>query len=78
MLSTLLIILPIFALIFVGWFGGRRGLFGPQATGEINRLVVYFALPALLFDIMAHARWEDVWQPRFIAVFGLGQRSFSR
>lgn len=72
MLSTLLIVLPIFGLIFVGWFGGRKGLLGAHATSEINRLVVYFALPALLFDIMAHARWEEIWQPRFIAVFGLG------
>jgi predicted permease len=34
--------------------------------------VIYLALPALLFDIIAHARWVDLWQPGFVAAFGLG------
>lgn len=71
MLSTLVIVLPVFALIFAGWFTRRIGVLGPHATSELNRFVVYLALPALLFDIIAHARWADIWQPGFIAVFGL-------
>lgn len=71
MLSTLIIVLPIFALIFAGWLCRRIGVLGPHATSELNRFVVYLALPALLFDIIAHARWADVWQPGFIAAFGL-------
>lgn len=71
MLSTLVVVLPIFALIFAGWFTRRIGVLGPHATTELNRFVVYLALPALLFDIVAHARWADVWQPGFIAAFGL-------
>lgn len=72
MLSTLTVVLPIFALIFAGWFASRIGVLGPHATTELNRFVVYLALPALLFDIIAHARWVEVWQPGFIAAFGLG------
>ncbi len=72
MLSTLLIVLPIFALIFAGWLARRIGALGPHATSELNRFVVYLALPALLFDIIAHARWSEVWQPGFAAAFGLG------
>ncbi len=71
MFSTLIIVLPIFALIFAGWLTRRIGVLGPHATTELNRFVVYLALPALLFDIIAHSRWVDVWQPGFIAVFGL-------
>ena len=71
MFSTLIVVLPIFALIFAGWGARRLGVLGPQATTELNRFVVYLALPALLFDIIAHARWADVWQPGFIATFGL-------
>lgn len=71
MLSTLLIVLPIFALIGAGWLVRRSGVLGPAATSELNRFVVYLALPALLFDIVAHARWNEIWQPRFIAVFGV-------
>ncbi|MCS0495665.1 AEC family transporter [Ancylobacter sp. MQZ15Z-1] len=72
MLSTLIVVLPVFALIFAGWLARRIGVLGPHATTELNRFVVYLALPALLFDIIAHARWADVWQPGFVAAFGLG------
>ncbi|MGC4016812.1 MAG: AEC family transporter [Luteolibacter sp.] len=71
MISTLLTILPVFALIFIGWCVRRRGLLGPHATGELNRFVVYLALPALLFDIVSRARLSEIWQPGFIATFGL-------
>ncbi len=70
--STLLIVAPVFALIFAGWLVRRLGVLGPQATTEINRFVVYLALPALLFDIVAHVSWAEIWQPGFIAAFGLG------
>ncbi|WP_158744415.1 AEC family transporter [Acidisphaera sp. L21] len=72
MFSTLMVVLPIFALIFAGWLARRIGVLGPHATSELNRFVVYLALPALLFDIVAHANWVDIWQPGFIAAFGLG------
>ncbi|WP_409562894.1 AEC family transporter [Hyphomicrobium sp. MC8b] len=71
MLSTLLVVLPIFALVFAGWLARRIGVLGPNATTELNRFVVYLALPALLFDITSHAHWSDLWQPGFIAVFGI-------
>jgi malonate transporter len=72
MLSLLLIVLPIFALIAAGWAGRAAGIFGDQAASELNRFVVYLALPPLLFDIMAKAHWADIWQPGFIGAFGIG------
>lgn len=72
MLSVLIIVLPIFALILSGWGVRRIGVLGPHATGELNRFVVHLALPALLFDIVANARWSEIWQPAFVATFGLG------
>ena len=71
-LTNLLIVLPIFALILAGWIARKTGALGPNATREVNRLVVYLALPALLFDIMANAKREQIWQPGFIAAFTLG------
>ncbi len=71
MFSTLLVVLPIFALIFAGWLARRLRVLGPNASSELNRFVVALALPALLFDIVAHARWAEIWQPGFIATFGL-------
>lgn len=72
MLTTLTVVLPVFALIFAGALVGRFGVLGPNAASELTRFVVYVALPASLFDIVAHARWADVWQPGFVAAFGLG------
>lgn len=72
MLSTLLVVLPVFALILAGWLARQVEVLGPQATTELSRFVVYLALPALLFDIVAHARWADLWRPGFVGAFGLG------
>ncbi|MBN9044784.1 MAG: AEC family transporter [Rhizobiales bacterium] len=71
MLTTLLVVLPVFALIFSGWAASRLKILGAHAIVELNRFVVYLALPALLFDIMAKTRGSELWQPGFIAVFVL-------
>lgn len=70
--STLSIVLPIFGLILAGWVARRTGALGEHAARELNRFVVYLALPCLLFDIVANADWTEIWQPGFIAAFGLG------
>lgn len=72
MLPVFLVALPVFALILAGWIARRTGILGPNATTELNRFVVCLGLPALLFDIVAKARWRDIWKPGFIAAFGLG------
>ncbi|WP_285019826.1 AEC family transporter [Novosphingobium sp. fls2-241-R2A-195] len=71
MTAILGIVLPVFSLIFAGWLVRRIGVMGPQATSELNRFVVYLALPALLFDIVARSSWHELWQPHFVAVFTL-------
>jgi malonate transporter len=71
-LSVLSAVLPIFALILAGWLARRIGVMSSHAAGELNRFVVYLALPALLLDIVANARWDEIWQPGFIAAFGSG------
>ena len=72
MFASLFVVLPIFALVFAGWAARRLGALGDTATREVNRLVVYLALPALLFDIMANADPAELWRPGFIAAFALG------
>jgi malonate transporter and related proteins len=72
MFATLEILLPVFGLIFAGFACRRRGLLGPNSASELNRFVVWLALPALLFDTMAHATWQELYQPAFVAVFSIG------
>jgi malonate transporter and related proteins len=71
MLSTLEILIPVFALIFAGFGCRRRNLLGPTAASELNRFVVWLALPALLFDTMAHSTWHQLDQPGFVATFSI-------
>ena len=70
MLNALTAVVPIFALVLVGWLVRRVGILGPQATTELNRFVVYLALPALLFDVIANAAWHQLWLPGFIGLHG--------
>ncbi|MEI9899492.1 MAG: AEC family transporter [Hyphomicrobium sp.] len=72
MTSALEIILPIFALILAGFFYRRTNRLGAAAASELNRFVVYLALPALLFDIMSKATWSELYLPGFVATFSLG------
>lgn len=71
MLAILSIVAPVFALIASGYIARRIGVIGLAAVSELNRFVVYLALPALLFDVMAHATPGQLMQPGFIAAFGL-------
>ncbi len=71
MSSVLNVLLPIFALILVGYVCRRTNRLGPTAASEINRMVVWLCLPALLFTATATATWEQIWHPGFVLVFTL-------
>lgn len=71
-MTTLIVVLPIFALILAGWLCRRAGVLGENAATEISRFVVYLALPAVLFDITGHATWASFYQPGLIAAFSGG------
>ena len=72
MLPVLSVTLPVFALILTGWLMRRAGVLGPHAASELTRFVIYLALPALLFEVVANSEWQVLWQPGFIGAFGLG------
>ncbi|MDH1262201.1 AEC family transporter [Pseudomonas sp. GD03944] len=69
MASVFNVILPVFALILAGFLCRRWGILGASAASEINRMVVWLCLPALLFKATATAAWEQIWQPQFILVY---------
>jgi len=65
------VVLPVFALILLGYVAGRTGKLGVNASTELNRFVVWLALPAQLFNFASHSSWHALWQPGFIMAFGL-------
>lgn len=70
--TVLVVVVPIFALILVGYLCRKSGKLGPKAASEINLMVVWLCLPALLFKVTATATWAQIWQPGFVLAFGGG------
>jgi len=71
MLSTVTVVLPVFAIILAGFVARKVGFLGPNAALDLNRYVVYLALPALLFEVMAGADWSDHDLMEFVGIFVL-------
>jgi predicted permease len=46
-------IIPIFSVIFLGWLARRHGFIPQSFAGPANRLVFYFAIPAMVFAAIA-------------------------
>jgi len=65
------VVLPVFLLILIGYICGWTGKLGANASIELNRFVVWLALPAQLFNFAANSGWQTLWQPGFIAAFFL-------
>jgi predicted permease len=63
------VVLPVFSLILIGYLCGRAGKLSESAAIELNRFVVWLALPAQLFNFAANSGWQALWQPGFIAAF---------
>ncbi len=51
-------VLPIFAVVAIGFAFGRGGVFDFSAAVALNRFVFYIALPVLLFRLIATAPFE--------------------
>lgn len=72
MSAVINVLLPIFALILVGYLCRKTNRLGETAASELNRFVVWLCLPALLFSSTATATIEQIWHPQFIAVVSIG------
>lgn len=62
---------PVFALVGLGYFAGRARIMGSDATLALNAFVAAFALPALLFGMLARARVGDILNVEFVIVMGI-------
>ena len=72
MLAIANIVLPVFALIIAGYVLRKRNVLSNNACTELNRFVVYLALPALMIDVMVNSTWSELYQPEFFYAFELG------
>jgi predicted permease len=62
-------VLPVFAIIGIGWMAGYRRVFDEKAAAVMNRFVFFFALPALIFRLLATAPIAEFSWPLLAAYF---------
>jgi malonate transporter len=65
MLRVLEVTFPVFALVFCGFFGQRWRLLPERAVDGINAFVFFFALPAMLFRVVATQSLDSFTDGRF-------------
>lgn len=70
MQGILTVAFPVFALIGIGWFAGRRRMLGANGTGALNGFVTWFALPAMLFTALSRVELGTILNWPFIVVYG--------
>ena len=63
------ILAPIFGLIALAYLSRKVNVLGPSAYVELNRYVASLALPALIFDNVAHVTPSSLNRPGFVASF---------
>jgi malonate transporter and related proteins len=71
MLSVFEVTAPIFALIFAGFLAPKLKLLPEGGVAGINAFVFYFALPAMLFRVIAQQPLASFNSPRFMAAYAL-------
>ena len=72
MLPIFNIIFPIFSLILIGYGTRKIGVFNQSTTFELNRYVVWLALPAQLFQFTSAGNWTtDANQWNFVLTFSV-------
>ena len=70
MQAILTVAFPVFALVGIGWLGGRLRLLGAHGTAALNGFVTWFALPAMLFGALAKVKLDEIVNLDFAVVFG--------
>ena len=66
-------VLPIFALILIGFAAGRGGHLGDGGAVGINRFVYYVAIPPLMFRLVAELGPQHFAEVGFIATYLTGE-----
>lgn len=76
MLNFLATSAPFFAVVFLGWLAGRRGMFDASAVRILNTFAFFIATPALIIRVMSREPIADLWNGPYIAglaLAGVGQ-----
>jgi predicted permease len=77
MLETLRIVFPIFAVIGIGFWFGRRKMIGEGGVQGIVNFVFFLAIPCLLFRTLSQSHMAETFDIRLVgAYYGAGLLHF--
>ena len=65
-------VVPLFAVVFVGFFAGRAGFLSEAGVKALVAFVFNFAMPPFLFRLMAQTDLAEVAQWAFVGAYSLG------
>ena len=68
--KTVLILLPIFVIVGLGYLSGRFSVLGDEAASTLARFVTQISMPALLFGALAKEPLSRVFDLPFVVSFG--------
>jgi malonate transporter len=66
-------VVPLFAVIFLGYFAGRAGIFGEAGIRGLGAFVFNFAIPPYVFRLMAGTDLEAIGEWRFLGGYFAAQ-----
>ena len=66
-------IVPLFAVIFLGFFGGRAGFLGEAGIRGLGAFVFNFAIPPHVFRLMAETELDEIAEWGFLGSYFLAQ-----
>lgn len=67
-MEVIVTIVPIFAIIVLGWVARRRGFITAEFLEPANRLVYYLSLPLLIFNSIAKTKFHEQFDARVLAL----------
>jgi len=65
--AILTTIIPVFTIIVLGWIAREKGFVTAELVGPANRLVFYFAIPAMIFQAVSKSDFSAHFHPAVVA-----------
>lgn len=72
MLDLLLLFLPFFALVLMGWAAARKALLPVEGIPALNTFMLYFALPSMVFRLAASGALQQPDLTGLLLAYALG------
>lgn len=61
-------IIPVFTIIVLGWIAREKRFITIDLMGPANRLVYFFAIPAMIFQALSKSNFTDFFKPEVVVI----------